>query len=460
MAVTAWIAAMTWAAGAEEHEWRRAMLGVCEDYPEETRRIEQARADLRATHDAGAQVLRIAFGWDAMEPERGRFDWSFWDEFVRAATHDFGLRLIPYVCYTPKWAARDNGENFWRSPPRDPEDFARFVAALVGHYRADIHSWELWNEPDNPAYWLGNREEFAAVVRAGSRAVRRVDPTAAVVLGGIATDLSFLDGLFRVDHIAPAVDVVNVHSYFETWHPDPIESLPTYVARVASIVHELGENEPIWMAETGYSSVGAREKVSDVYRARVRGEHTDAAQAGALARTVILGLSTGELSLIAWYRINDLPTAEEVIGDDNNRHLGLRAVDGTAKPVWSTFARLAGWFAQPYRLEHAEVSVGAAGPEPVEVRTFALRDGRHVAATWIALPRGARPSAGEGSTPSDRRHATMRIRLPQVTARDVRVTDAVGVTMPASRAVRRTADRAEVELSLEGGDVLLCEFVP
>jgi beta-galactosidase GanA len=69
---------------------------VCEDYPEETRSLEKALTDLAFARDVGAKVLRVSFGWDAMEPERGVYDWSFWDDFVRLATE--GLRLIPYVC--------------------------------------------------------------------------------------------------------------------------------------------------------------------------------------------------------------------------------------------------------------------------------------------------------------------------------------------------------------------------
>ena len=164
--------------------WHTTTLGLCEDYPEETRSLEAAREDLKTVQHSGAGVLRIAFGWDAIEPERGHYDWSFWDDFVRMAVDEFGIRLIPYVCYTPQWAATEAGEDFWRSPPRDPEDFARFMMTLVGRYKHAIHSWELWNEPDNSAYWLGTREQFAALVRTGSRAVRAADPNHVIILPG------------------------------------------------------------------------------------------------------------------------------------------------------------------------------------------------------------------------------------------------------------------------------------
>ncbi|MDF3057671.1 MAG: hypothetical protein K0R17_1886 [Rariglobus sp.] len=413
---------------------------------------------------AGARVLRIAFGWDAIEPGRGHYDWSFWDDFVRMAVDEFGIKLIPYVCYTPQWAASDDGADFWRSPPRDPEDFARFMTTIVGRYKHAIHSWELWNEPDNRAYWLGTREQFATLVRAGSRAVRAADPQATVVLGGIATETDFLEGLFLTDGIAPAVDVVNLHSYFETWHPDAIETLPAYVSRAAEIVREHGENEPLWMAETGYSSVGGRAVVSEVYRARYHGEHTAEAQAAALAKTFVLALATGELPLVAWYRINDLPTSEEVIGDDNNRHLGVRGKDGAEKPALTTFTLLTRWFQQPYRILTPVVRSLTTDDSPVEVHAFALRDGRQLIAVWLGTPET--PADGANATTStklveDTRLTRVHVSLPKVRATSVRITDATGKPPGSDRLRwRNTRNAVELDLQLRGGGLLFCELQP
>jgi hypothetical protein len=448
----------------ESTPWRSVVLGLCEDYPEETRSLGQARADLKAAHESGAKVLRIAFGWDAIEAERGHYDWSFWDDFVRIAVEEYGLRLIPYACYTPKWAAMDDGENSWRSPPRDPADFARFMTVLVNRYKHAIRSWELWNEPDNPAYWLGTREQFAELVRAGSRAVRTADPQATIVLGGIAGETDFLDGLFRVDRIAPSVDVVNLHSYFETWHPDPIESLPGYVERARDIVQSFGENEPLWMAETGYSSVSGRTIVSGVYRAHFKGEHTDRAQADALARTILMGLATEQLPLIAWYRINDLRATEDVIGDDNNRHLGVRSVDGKTKPAFAALAQLTAWFQQPYRMVKADVAAASGGNEPEpEIHVFALRDGRQIVAAWLGTPDNPPAAAVTMNVepPEDRRRVATHVRVPLARVSEIRTTNALGEPVSQERALWQLRDKAvHLDLTLHGGELLLCELLP
>jgi hypothetical protein len=439
--------------------WRSVTLGLCEDYPEESRTLERAKLDLDAARGAGAKVLRIAFGWDAMEPKRGDYDWSFWDDFVRSAVHEHGITLIPYVCYTPKWAATDSGENFWRSPPRDPGDYARFMTAIVQRYRGSIHSWELWNEPDNQAYWLGTPAQFAALVKAGSAAVRAADPKATIVLGGIAGELDFLTKLFRDEHIAPAVDVVNIHNYYETWNGNPIERLPGYIDDAAEIVRVHGEREPLWLAEAGYSSVGPRAVVSEgVYRAKLQGEHSDEAQAAALARMILLGLGSPRLSLIAWYRINDLPAVQEVIGDDNNRHLGVQRADGTAKPARLAFAQLARLFGKTaFRNVEPDVRIDAhAQGEPV-VRTFALQDGRCVLAAWLASPTGPDPAEPR----PDQRHASVQVILPGISARSLTASDAVGQPVVPGRVDwKRRNDATDVRLELHGNEVLLCEFAP
>lgn len=431
-------------------EWREIRIGLCEDYPEESRSLEAAWSDLALARDHGASVLRIAFGWDAMEPERGVYDWSFWDEFVREA-HGAGVTLIPYVCYTPRWAAQDAGDDFWRSPPRDPGDFGRFMGEIVRRYRGTIQSWELWNEPDNRAYWLGTAAQFAELVRAGSAAVRAADPRARVVLGGIATEVSFLESLFREHRIAPAVDVVNLHSYFETWHPEPIERLTDYVEDAAHIVQTFGEREPLWLAETGYSSVGGRAVVSEVYRARFRGEHTDEAQADALVRTLVLAAATGQLPVIAWYRINDLPPGQEVIGDDNNRHLGLRRADGRPKASLAAFAWTAKMLQQPFRMREVEVTLDGKSIGEPRVEAFDLRDGRTLVAAWLALPQSAdsRPTSAEPV--DDPRGARLKLRVARANGRTLRVVNTVGQTLHTGTVGKAPNGGVEFTLELRGG---------
>jgi hypothetical protein len=84
---------------------RRVPIGLCEDYPEESRSLEGVRQDFELLRQLGIDTLRISLGWDAIEPERDRYDLQFWDAFVEMAVGEYQLTLLPYVAYTPAWSS-------------------------------------------------------------------------------------------------------------------------------------------------------------------------------------------------------------------------------------------------------------------------------------------------------------------------------------------------------------------
>jgi hypothetical protein len=75
------------------------------------------------------RYLRCAFSWNGIEPERGRYRFQFWDILVREAARAH-ITLIPYVAYTPRWAAATDVD-FWKQPPANPDDYAGFMSKLA-----------------------------------------------------------------------------------------------------------------------------------------------------------------------------------------------------------------------------------------------------------------------------------------------------------------------------------------
>ena len=53
----------------------------------------------------------------------------------------------------------------------------------------------MLNEPDNPDYWLGSVEQFSELLRVGSAAIHEANPSAKVVMGGLAWNLRFLEAM-------------------------------------------------------------------------------------------------------------------------------------------------------------------------------------------------------------------------------------------------------------------------
>jgi hypothetical protein len=194
----------------------------------------------------------------------------------------------------------------------------------------------------------------------------------------------FLERTLRAT--ARLIDVVNLHGYLETWDERRAEEYPRYIGDVAALVAELAPRADLWLAEFGYSDWRRPDgRPSEWSYAVDQWEHTPAFQGVALLRAHALALGTSVLSLTTWYRIDDLPPSEGVIGDENNKHLGVLDLRGARKPA---FAALTLWnrlLSDPVRPVRAE----AAG---AMVRAFERRAGGIVVLAWLPSARRGDPA--------------------------------------------------------------------
>lgn len=75
------------------------------------------------------------------------------------------------------------------SPAKNPDDYYRFVRAVVARAKGRVRYWQNDSEPNSPIYWAGTKE-FVAQLKIFHKAVKDADPSAVVVVGGY-------DGLFN-----------------------------------------------------------------------------------------------------------------------------------------------------------------------------------------------------------------------------------------------------------------------
>lgn len=385
-------------------------VALCDDYPEESTTLEKIRGDFAIMREAGVHMLRFGVGWDEIETSPGHYDFSLWDQIL-AEAEKAGITLLPYVCYTPEWATPTK-KDFFRQPPSDPARFGAFMRTIALRYKGRIHSWELWNEPDLEAYWTGTADELAPMIIEGARQVRAADPSAVIVLGGMAKGRSpFFEELVREHRITDWVDVVNVHGYFETWSNDRIERYPARLAALADLLPKGRPAPDLWMAEFGYSSKRYADREASEWGVDVvhAYEHTPEHQAVALFESHVLALASGKLSLTAWYRIRDLPDGEAVIGDDNNRHLGIVDVNGRKKPSFYALSLYSRLFRGPTRPFYADQG---SGPSDRVVYVFEKKNGDAVVVGWLrSATRGeVRDASGYAK---DERRETVRIPVPK-----------------------------------------------
>jgi hypothetical protein len=201
--------------------------------------------DLARMGQAHVGNLRLAFGWEELEPSPGTYNFSNFDRVIAgAAAH--GIQVRPFVFGTPPWARDCSGIPAFYcdrvTPMRSALGRQRWplvLQALVSRYgpkgsfwtdSTDAYSppydpitvWQLWNEPNSATYMRPKPtpKAYFELLSSGSRAIHGVDPQAKILLAGLfgtppngMTMWRFLDRLYRFKHVKRLFDAVALHPY-------------------------------------------------------------------------------------------------------------------------------------------------------------------------------------------------------------------------------------------------------
>ncbi|MBU6400118.1 MAG: cellulase family glycosylhydrolase, partial [Verrucomicrobia bacterium] len=217
---------------------------------------------------AGFKVIRMDFGWQGIERQKGQYDWSAYDQLT-ANLERRGLR--PYYIfdysnplYEQTVTSRNplNGrEQRDLASPQHPDSiaaYARWAAASARHFRGHHVIWEIWNEP-NISFWKPKPsvEQYAALALATCRAVREAEPDATIV--GPATSGFPWDYLesFLKSGVLEYLDAVSVHPY-RSYHRPPETAAADY-RRLRVLIERYAPNGgkrriPILSGEWGYAT--------------------------------------------------------------------------------------------------------------------------------------------------------------------------------------------------------------
>jgi len=388
---------------------------IGEDFPHATR--AQVLRDIALTREVGAKALRFGVSWLETEPEPGQYRWAKLDVIIHTA-HEQGMPLIPYLCYTPRWAvANPKDADFWSLPPRDPEWFARFARAVATRYKGKVLAWGLWNEPDN-VYWKGTPQELGKMIWAAARAIKEVDPQAGIWMGGLAEGADrFFRDVITTEHVERTVNAIGMHGYPETWDArTPEQYYYRELSEMRELLNSVHSADDLWADENGYSdyrysnlSASKYVDVPIIYDY----EHTRAHQAVELWRDHIEVLSSGTASLMGWYRIHDLPASTEVVGDANNRFLGLVDVTGRRKPDFYALRFYDALFDQPTRSLDEKVTIRPERSQaPVDLHVIEKKNGDVVVTGWLKRPDPATVRGRNGRARDRRPAERVEVQFP------------------------------------------------
>ncbi|MBP8952316.1 MAG: hypothetical protein KBI47_07990 [Armatimonadetes bacterium] len=187
--------------------------------------------------------------WTRIQPN-GPEDWIWGDE-AQALVDRLGFGTLGQFLYVPEWASSAPPDDTGRriaSPPKDWEQFARYVRETVSHYKGSIHVWEVWNEPHYSGFWRGTPQEYAKLIEIAHREAKAADP-ACIILGGGGVHPRSMDWTRAMLEAGGGrfMDGFSIH-YLE---PDYAREI---MPRICALLREYGVTGPIWNSEESVAS--------------------------------------------------------------------------------------------------------------------------------------------------------------------------------------------------------------
>jgi hypothetical protein len=296
-------------------------------------------ADLNLDQSAGAKWLRVDINWAQIQNGGPTsYNWSAIDAVVTGAEAR-GMSVLGGILYTPYWA-RPSGKPATYAP--DPALYARFVSAAVSHYAAlGVHAYEIWNEPNSPAFWqpAPSPAAYAALLKAAYPAVKAADPSATVVTGGTApapsngtsySPVDFLQGVYA-NGGGGYFDAVGHHPYCSPAYPGDAKSWSAWYQMygtspsLRSVMVANGDaDKKIWATEYGAPTGGPAGNVAVV---------TPAVQADMLTKAYQLFASYSWAGPLFFYQGRDAGTDPNNLED----HYGFLNYDFSPKLAYSAY---------------------------------------------------------------------------------------------------------------------------
>ena len=182
----------------------------------------------------------------------GERSWSELEDVARLA-RKYDIEVVGLLYGIPWWQADcpDDVEKevqFYQCPPRRAKAFARLAGEIARRTRDTIDVWQVLNEPNNRYVFAGDVRDYARVLIASSRAIRRANPRARIVLGGLGgpTMQTWPAQLLAIPGTRRAFDVASVHLRGR------LRVVKSAVGFWRRRLDSLGFRGPIWATEHGY----------------------------------------------------------------------------------------------------------------------------------------------------------------------------------------------------------------
>jgi polysaccharide biosynthesis protein PslG len=327
---------------------------------------------LQRLKTGGVDSVRIPIIWATVQPEQGGpFNWAPVDAVIGDAAQA-GVEVLPFLYGAPSWAVQPavvpGSHGGYKAPRTLPvrtasqraawSAFAQQAVARYGpggsfwtqHPKLSprpIGTWQIWNE-ENFKYFVVRPDpaEYGKLVSISSTALRSVDPSARIVLGGMfarpkeapwklkppqayfATD--FLDKMYRsTPGLKSKFSGVALHPYTSTY----TKLTPEIEAFRAVLRKNHDGAKGLWITEIGWSS----EPPDPAHDAFAKGPVGQASQLKGAFGLFQRNQAKWRLQQIYWYSVDDAKGVCNFCGGS-----GLFASGFVPKKSWYAYVHFAG----------------------------------------------------------------------------------------------------------------------
>jgi hypothetical protein len=269
-------------------------------------------------NEMGVTWILNTFYWGSIEGERGRFNFTQYDDYVDTARRE-EKKIIAVLGYEAPWLYPEGKSKEYISPENIPL-FLDFVEKTVRHFQGRIDIWNIWNEP-NFMFWKGSNKEFFELSRLTAQRIRETDPES-YILGGAfwRTPKGFIKNMHKHGAMEN-LDGLAFHPY--AINPRGSMKVHDNFLKVLSRINYTG---PVWITEMGYPTDGW-------YPTKVSLEESSSY----IVKTIIGSAARGARSLL-WYELFDFYNEGEVPRNtrDSEKFFGLVYPNYQRKPgAWA-----------------------------------------------------------------------------------------------------------------------------
>ncbi|MBU1086549.1 MAG: beta-galactosidase [Candidatus Omnitrophica bacterium] len=299
------------------HEWNNYMYN-------DQQEIDRAVGMLK---ELGVSIIRNEFSWNEIEATQGVFNFERYDYIVKVCQEQ-DIEILAVLGFSAPWTGRQ-----WNDAPADETVFLNYVKVVVERYKNSIKYWEFWNEPDTSLYWnpQDSMKTYTQMLKKVYKTIKEIDPSAVIVLGGLANNQYFsLKSVLKNDG-ADYFDIVNIHPYVSPNNGEGIKQISILINNIDKELAKRNLNKKIWITEIACPGI-AQSNASKWWLGESQNEQE---QAQFLNEVYALINTHKNVEKIFWSMFRDTDHFKDGID-----YFGLLAGDYTPKPAYFAYKQI------------------------------------------------------------------------------------------------------------------------